>query len=94
MPARFAAPAAPTRTSLAAQPVSITTAAAGQIVTITSGLNVAATLPASGTWEWDLISVNASGEIAQRLGGLSAGGTVVNAANAALNHLLRCKRIT
>jgi hypothetical protein len=72
-----------------------TAAAIGQWAALGSGVGVAQTLPAGGTWAWTSIAYNlASGAITQgMLCGVNAGGTTVNAGVAGVNQVGLCWRI-
>lgn len=79
-------------TKLTAAPMSNATAGAvGQVSNITAATAV---LPAGGTWEYDLLSFNASGAfVGNRVSGVAAGGTTIGAASAGITHYARIKRI-
>ncbi|MCD9022696.1 glycoside hydrolase family 55 protein [Cohnella silvisoli] len=65
--------------NMALQPLSTMTAnEIGNVQWINKGLAESVTLPAGGEWEYDILLVNISTGMFNRVGGIAAGGSVVN----------------
>ena len=65
----------------------VSAAGLGQWTVLTSGVGVALTVPAGGTWAAFVISVGTTGSVLSHGAGISAGGSVFAAAVAGQNHL-------
>lgn len=88
-----AADAAAARTAISGEPLVTNTSGVGQRVTLNSGAGNALNVPAGGSWDVFVLSINGTGEITAHLASVAAGGTLYSAASAGITHIGMAKRI-
>lgn len=78
---------------LISPPYAQTAAGIGQYVSFDVEAGNACTLPAGGTWEYDVFAVTSSGSIVGHKADVKAGGTEIFAADASKAYYGHCKRV-